>query len=426
MTVKERITRYCYDCIEQKIPACIKNIWACRRFLKDCENEGTEGFSYVWNEKNAARYIDKWMPLFNHSKGPLAGKPKIAEPIECFVFGQIYGWVHKNTGLRRFRQAYWQVARKNAKSQNMAIMGLYELGAFHEPCSEVIVAATKREQTKYVWGEADYIYRRMNEKSLRENFNTTYGEIRHPKSGSVFIRLSEEDKKKGDGANPQCGILDQYHAHETNEYLDLMTSGMKTRTQPVLFIITTAGFNLNNPCYKEEYNYISKILNPDIDIWNDRYFALVNELDKDENGQLIDDLREERTWHKANPILAKTAEGLDSIRAEMKLAVDKPEKMRDFLTKTMNVWVNQRDNAYMNTERFAACSGILPDLRGVCCYVGVDLSAEHDLTSCAFEFYHDDKYFIHSHSFMPGINSTRKCRPIGCGMTYGRPADGSR
>lgn len=411
MTVLERIEKYSRECINQTIPACQKNVWACQRFLRDVElwKSADGNFPYIWNEVEAARYIDTWMPLFNHSKGPLAGLPKIAEPIECFIFGQIYGWRHKDDGTRRFRIAYWQVARKNAKSQDMAIMGLYEMSLFGEPCAEVIVAATKRDQTKYVWGEADYIYRRANKEKLRTaTFKTSYGEIKHERSGSVFIRLSEDDKKKGDGANPQCGILDEYHAHESTEYYDLLTSGMKTRKQPLLFIISTAGFDLNHPCYKSEYQYATKVLNPAIDVTNERYFALINELDKDENGQLIDNIRDERSWYKANPILAKTKEGRESITAEMRLAIDKPEKMRDFLTKTLNVWVNQRDSGYMQVDRWVQCSNVIPDLAGAFCYVGVDLSAKHDLTSVAFEFFHEDKYIIFSHSFMPSERFTEK------------------
>lgn len=408
-TVFERIKKYSTDCITGIFPACRKNVLACKRFLKDCERVGTdETFPYVWDEEEAEKFIDLWMPLFNHSKGPLAGAPKIAEPIECFIFGQLYGWRHKDDGTRRFRIAYWQVARKNAKSQDMAIMGLYEMSLFGEPCAEVIVAATKRDQTKFVWGEADYIYRRANKDKIQKAFRTSYGEIRHEKSGSTFIRLSEDDKKKGDGANPQCGILDEYHAHDSTEYYDLLTSGMKTRKQPLLFIISTAGFDLNNPCYTSEYLYASKILNPDIDVSNDRYFALVNELDKDDSGQLIDDIKDERTWYKSNPILAKTKEGRESIAAELKLALDKPEKIRDFLTKTLNVWVNQRESGYMLVDRWVQCSNIIPDLSGEFCYVGVDLSAKHDLTSVAFEFFHDDKYIVLSHSFMPGERFTQK------------------
>jgi len=398
MTLREELIQYCYDVIAGNIIACVKNKWACMRFLRDIDKENTDEFPYVFDEAAAERFFD-WMRLFKHTKGPLEGTYKEPVLIEKFIFGNIYGWIHRDTERRRFRFAYWQVGRKNAKSQDMAIMGLYEMSAFGEPCAEIYVAATKKAQTRYVWNEANLIYKRS---LLANKFETSYGEIRHIKSESIFCRMSADDKINGDGSNPQCGILDEYHAHPTDEYYNILTSGMKSRRQPLLFIITTAGFDLNNPCYKDEYQYVSKILNPSIDIFNDRYFVMINELDKDEEGNLIDDIRDEHCWPKANPIISTSEEGMESIRAELVVALDKPEKMRDFLTKTCNVWVNQRPNGYMNMDKWAACKGEIPDLAGMSCIVGVDLSTKIDLTSIGFEFtLSDGRYIVLSHSFMP-------------------------
>ena len=105
---------------------------------------------------------------------------------------------------------------------------------------------------------------------------------------------------------------------------------MKTRFQPLLFIITTAGFELNHPCYSEEYPYVTKILDPDNPVENDRYFVMINELDKDEEGKLIDDIKDEKIWPKANPIVTLTEVGLESIRDELQVALDKPEKNARF------------------------------------------------------------------------------------------------
>lgn len=409
--ILQEIKDYCDDILTGKMLACQKHKWACQRFLGDLEKSKSPDYPYVFDEKKAERFF-MWMEMFDHTKGPLAGKPKIAEPIEKFIFGQIYGWVDKTTGYRRFRYVYYQVARKNAKSQDLAIVGTYEMACMGEPCAEVLVAATKREQTKYVWDEAELILRRCKKLNppVKDRFKVTYGVIRHLKSDSTFARMSEEDKKKGDGSNPQCGIIDEYHAHETDEYYNVLTSGMKTRIQPLLIMITTAGFDLNNPCYRDEYNYVSKILDPDSPIKNEQYFALVCELDKNEEGELIDDIKDEKVWVKSNPINTKTAEGMASIRAELQVAMDKPEKMRDFLTKSMNIWVNQKENSYMPMNKWANCKGILPDLSGKVCYVGLDLSAKIALTSVSFEFPIDDLYYIYSHSFIPEEEMYRKIK----------------
>lgn len=434
-TLLDELTQYSNDVIDGKVTACVKHKWACMRFLRDIERQGAPEFPYIFSEERAMDFLD-WMGFFKHTKGPLAGQYKVPEPIEIFNFGNIYGWIHKNTEYRRFRKFYWQVARKNAKSQDLAMVGLYEMSAFGEPCAEVYVAATQKSQTRYVWGEAEIISSQCE--WLKSKIYTKYYEpvmskvIMHPKSGSFFARMSKEEKKKGDGANPQCGLLDEYHLHESDEYYNVLTSGMKTRKQPLLGIITTAGFELNNPCYREEYRYVSEILDPDSEIENDRYFVMINELDTDDEGNLIDNIDDEKAWEKANPIVVKTQEGLESIRDELKTAQDKPEKMRDFLTKTMNVWVNQSAKGYMNRAKWKLCGDSkeipFPNLQGRQGLIGVDLTSKIDLASVAFEFDISDlglerKVIINDkesivkvdlvflqHSFMPEATFIMKCR----------------
>lgn len=409
MSLQEELSQYSHDIIDGNIVACQKHKWACMRFLRDLDKQGTDDFPWVFDEERAERYFD-WMRLFKHSKGPLAGQPKEPIAYEKFVYGNIYGWVHRDTGLRRFRRSYEQLARKNAKSQDKAIQGLYEISAFGEPRAEAYVAATKREQTRHVWGEASWLYK--NSELLQDKFVTKFEQelqqvaIIHKKSGSFFMRLSKDDKKSGDGANPQFLCLDEYHLQETTEYYDLGSSGMKTRLQPLLSIITTAGFELNNPCYRVEYDYVSKILDPNNPIENDRYFVMICEVDLDENGNPIDDIRSEAARLKSNPIIGNTAVGIESINLEISEALDKPEKMRDLLTKTFNIWVNQRAAGYMNMEKWKACGATkdrpFPDVTGKKVFPGLDLAAKLDLTSVSFDIpLDDDEYAIMSHSFMP-------------------------
>jgi len=389
----EELTQYCEDVISGDIIACQKHKWACERFLRDLTREGQKNFPYFFDIGKANKYL-RWMPFFRHTKGPLTGARKIPEPVEKFIFGNIYGWVHQDNGRRRFRKSYWQVGRKNAKSQDLAIQALYEMSGFGIKSSECYIAATKKDQTRYVWGEARAISAACPE--LKGKIVTKFHDdlaqkvIMHSKSNSFFARLSEEDKKKGDGSNPQFFALEEYHAHPTSEYYDIGTSGMKTREQPLLTIITTAGFELNFPCYKEEYRYVSAILDPDNVIENDRYFVMINELDKDDEGELIDDIEDEKVWPKSNPIVCKISEGIESIRDELKVAQDKPEKMRDFLTKTMNVWCEDKVMGYMNLAKWKGCGASkeipFPDLTGFDCRIGVDLTSKLDLASVVFHF----------------------------------------
>ncbi len=394
------LTQYCHDILGGTIVACIKHKWACRRFLDDIENQEAGNFPYLFNEERALHFLN-WMKLFRHRKGVLQGQHIEPHVIQKFVFGNVYGWIHKDTGYRRFNKLYWQVGRKNAKSQSLASVGLYELMVLGEGASEIYVGATKTEQSKIVYNEALGMLNQCQE--LQGKYKEAYGRITHLKSGSIMRALSKEDRKSGDGLNPQCGIIDEYHAHPTSEILDILDSGTIARTQPLMAIITTAGHVLSNPCYRVEYPIISNILDPDNPYKNERYFVMVNELDKDEDGNLIDDIKDEKVWAKANPIVCSYSEGVEQIRGRLDLALEAPEKMRDLLTKNFNVWVDMREASYLSLKRWALCKADkMPNLNGRECIIGVDLSSTLDLTSVGVEIpLEDGKIAVISHSFMP-------------------------
>ena len=394
MSLKEELIEYSEGVLSGKIIACQKHQWACQRFLNDIENQGTEGFPFVFVEENAERFLD-WMRLFKHRKGVLKGRHIEPHIIQKFVFGNIYGWVHKDTRYRRFSKAYWQVGRKNAKSQSLACVGSYELMALGEGTSEVYCTATKRKQARIVWEETEAML--LGCPDLKGKYKIAYGQIKHLKTGSIMDALSKEDEKTGDGLNPQCGVIDEYHAHKTSEMYDIIDSGMVARPQPLLMIITTAGFDLANPCYSVEYKLVTHILDPDNPYVNDNYFVMVNEIDADDN------IKDEAVWAKANPIVCSYPEGVESIRRRLDLALEAPEKMRDFLTKTVNRWVQMREFGYMDLSKWNRCGQDfdIEILRGKQCIIGVDLSATLDLTSVAFEFKIDGNYYVLCHSFMP-------------------------
>lgn len=397
---------YCEEVLSGEVVACQKHKWACQRFLNDVDKQGTKEFPYIFEEDKALRFL-QWMTLFKHTKGKLSGQNIEPHPIQIFVFSNVYGWIHKDTGLRRFKKAYWQVGRKNAKSQSLACVASYEAMAFGENMSEVYIGATKTEQSKIVWNETKAQVMECN--FLKEKYKVAYGKIEHPKSGSFIAALSKDAGKTGDGLNVQAGIVDEYHAHKTSEIYDVLVSGMGARPQPLMMIITTAGFELNNPCYSVEYKYISDILSPYSPKENEEYFVLVNELDKD------DDIKDEFNWEKANPILCSYEEGVAFLRGELKSALDVPEKMRNFLTKNMDIWVNMRENGFMDMEKWSKCfnSISLSDFEGMECDIGIDLSAKIDLTSVGIEFKKKDKYYVFSHSFMPEDTVTAKSRTDG-------------
>lgn len=410
MTICQELITYAQDCLSDKIISCQKHKWACLRFLNDLEkskirNTFSEPFPYIWNEESAEKIV-KWFALLKHSKGVLANQFIHLTTAQKFFICQLYGWRHEETGQKRFTNGFKEVGRKNAKSQEEAGIALYEIAVEstrNKEIYETYCAGTKRDQSKIIFNECNNLLRGS---PLRKKFKITNTIIEHRKTGSFLKALCKEDGKKGDGTNPAVLILDEYHQHDTTEFYDL---GLGSNTkETLLMIITTAGMNLNSPCYTQEYKYCSNILNPDVDVTNDNYLIDIYELDEN------DDIHNEENWKKANPIRMYYEDGVRKIRAAYEIAKNVPEKMTAFLTKMLNVWVQQQENGYMNMAKWKKCQvdKVPYDLKGSSVYVGFDMSAKIDLTSVAFivPVLTDDKdayekpvvkYVCFSHSFIP-------------------------
>ncbi|MDU7031592.1 terminase large subunit [uncultured Robinsoniella sp.] len=415
MTIKEELIKYAKDCITDKIISCQKHKWACERFLNDLQkidacNTLNTPFPYIWDEEEAKKIVD-WFAMLRHSKGVLAGEPINLNKWQKFNLCQLYGWRHKETGFKRFKKSFNEVARKNAKSQMEAGVALYEIAVQatkNGETYEYYTAGVKRDQSKIIFKEAQLM---LNGSDLRTRYKITRDAITHIKTGSYIKALSKEDGKKGDGTNPAGLILDEYHQHQTTEFYDL---GLGSNTkESLLMIITTAGMDLTYPCYVQEYTYCSKVLNPNVDVENDEYLIDICELDEEDYSN-VENLENEKLWEKANPIRMTYKEGIEKIRGEYKIAKEIPEKMTAFLTKCLNVWVQAKENGYMDMAKWKLCEveEIPIDTKGMSVYVGFDMSAKIDLTSVAFvipflsgEYDETEKeivkYILYSHSFIP-------------------------
>lgn len=405
MTVKNRLIRYATDCISGKIISCKKHKQACTRFLRDVKREESGEAFFYWDDQEAQKII-KWFGFLRHSKGVLAGKPIKLTDWQQFHLCQLYGWRRKEDGYKRFKKSFVEVARKNAKSQEEAGVALYEISVQATKNKEVYeyyTAGVKRKQSKIVFEEAKLM---LNGSPLKKKFKLTKSAVTHIKTGSFIEALSKDDGQNGDGTNPAGLIVDEYHQHKTTEFLDL---GLGSNTkESLLMIITTAGMDLTYPCYTQEYNYCSKVLDPNVDVDNDEYLIDIMEIDPG------DDISNEDNWKKANPIRMTYPAGRDKIRGDYKVATEIPEKMIAFLTKVLNMWVQQKENGYMNMGKWKKCEAKkLPiDIKGRPVYVGFDMSAKIDLTSVAFVIpYRNGKmdqtgreiteYIVLSHSFIP-------------------------
>lgn len=415
--ILEEIKEYAEWCLEDKVVSedekyisGKKHKWACQRLLKDIARAQKEDCEFYWDEEEAQRIVN-WFALLRHSKGELAGKPINLTKSQKFFICQLYGW-RRQDGRKRFKKSFKELARKNAKSQEEAGIALYEISVSASRYREVYeyyTAGTKHDQSKIVLEEAKLM---LSGSPLKPKFRITRDRVEHRKTKSFIKALSKDDGKNGDGTNPAGLILDEYHQHKTTEFYDL---GLGSSTkESLLMIITTAGMDLTYPCYTQEYELCSRILDPDCDVENDEYLVDIYELDQ-EDYATNQQLENENAWWKANPIRMSYAKGREKIRGEWKIAKQIPEKMIAFLTKCMNVWVQQQKNQYMNMHKWKLCEVTpdkLPDLQGLPVYIGFDMSAKLDLTSVSPVIPIDTgekddigqpikNYIVFSHSFIP-------------------------
>ena len=418
MTIRNELLEYCDNSLSDKQESqfedyisCEKHKNAVRRLLNDFEKESEGSYPYFFDEEEAQNIVD-WFALLRHSKGVLAGQPINLTPWGKFILCQLYGWRRKDNHLKRFNRMFTEVARKNAKSQMLAGVMLYEISVSSTKNGEIYEAYTtgvKRAQSKIIFDEAALMLRGS---PLQTKFRITRDSIRHIKTGSFLKTLSKEDGKKGDGTNIAILCIDEFHQHPTTEFLDLFL-GANVK-DPTLAIITTAGMDLTYPCYTQEYKHCSDIIDPNLpEITNDNYLVDILEVDQKiaENPMLLDN---KRLWFMANPIRMTYKNGQEKIEESYKEAKAVPEKMTAFLTKCLNIWVQAKENGYMDMAKWKACEveGLPIEIEGRPVYVGFDMSAKTDLTSVAFVIPYQSgkydgngkeiiRYLLWTHSFIP-------------------------
>ena len=375
-----------------EIIACKQVQQACARQLDDL---GRPKFKYVFDVSKANRAC-QFIELLPHIKGALAGQKITLEPWQIFIITTIFGWVD-DAGHRRFRTVYIEVGRKNAKSTLASGIALYCLIADGEAGAEVYSAATTREQARIVWRDA----KRMVDKTpgLRRRFDvaTSAHAIYSENSASTFQALSRDSGGNLDGLNVHCAVIDEFHAHKTRDVFDVIETATGARTQALIVLITTAGFNRSGICY-EIRKYVIRIL--DNSIQDDSYFAIIYTLDDD------DDWTDSKNWIKANPNINVSVSHDDIERGAHK-AMRVTSAQNNFLTKRLNVWVNA-DSTWMNPIEWSKCGNStlhLDQFSGRKCWLGIDLANKLDFACVAFVFEGDypGTYVIFVKHYLPEL-----------------------
>ena len=357
---------------------------AVNRYLSDRANGW--GFS-----ENYAQHAIDFIEQLEHSTGDYAGKPFKLEGWQAFIVWNLFGFLNPD-GSRRFTRAYVEVPRKNGKSTFSSAVMLYGLIADGESAAQIYSAATKLEQAMMVFGESVRVCQNVGwlRDELSVNNSTNNRRIVY---GQSIYRPLEWSPDKQDGLNTHFAVIDEYHAHPNDGLYNVLRNSMGARRQPLLFTITTAGFNRESPCYKHR-NYCASVLSGAIK--DDALFSVIYTLDEG------DDWTDSKNWAKANPNWGVSVypRQLEQALTEAKEFVHKEV---EFKTKLLNVWTDTAltwitDSVWMDCTEAGEVDGI--------CYGGLDLASTGDF--CAFSLYFPEYSAIRTWYFLPSEAAYRR------------------
>ena len=394
----DRTTEYARIIVEGKKICGRSEYLACKRHLDDMARKD---FEYIFDAETAERHIQLANTL-TIGEGEQR-RPLKTRGFQDFIIGSLFGWRKKRSNIRRYREAYIQMARQNGKSflagemcNDFALFSDYKYG-------RIFCTATKQEQANIVWDEVSKFIE--SDSDLMECYKIKkYDRTITSLHTGTIIKAIGRDTKSADGFRSVLAITDELHAHPNNQMYKLMLDGQINVENSLTLAITTAGFNLNSFCY-EHYNFCKKVLAGAIA--KESLFIFIAEMDEG------DDIWNPDNWLKANPLILWNEDNTPNkamIARMAEKAIDAREKqgneLTNFLTKSLNRWVTCSQGAYIDAEKWKNCGTDLKleDFKGRNCYLGIDLSSGGDLTSIALVFVPragDDKIYIWSHSFLP-------------------------
>jgi hypothetical protein len=281
------VTDYARRVTSGEIPAGKWQIASCNRHLKDLD-ASKHGGPYEYREDLA----DKAFQLFSlcrHDKGEWAGMPIRLEPWQQFVVGCLMGWVHRGTNLRRFRHAFVELPRGQGKSTIAG--GLLVIFAFFlgEGGAESYSVATKKDQARISFQAGRQML--LRSPALKKHVTISKYNVHSMATESKMEALGS-DADTLDGLRPFFVCVDEVHKLPSQDIVDVMVSGMGTRLNPMLFLITTAGDD-DQSVYGQYALLTQRVLDGTIDLPD--WFGFIAAADPE------DDWTVEATWRKANP-----------------------------------------------------------------------------------------------------------------------------
>jgi phage terminase large subunit-like protein len=377
--------------LKGKFPACRYIHQAIERHFDDVTKSRSKDFPFKFDPAKAEKKL-KFIQLLPHTKGEWAYKRQLItlEPWQLFGLACTFGWMRKRGAHRRFRESYWEVPRKNGKSVIAAGVGSSMFVMDKEFGAEVYAGATSEKQAWEVFRPAKLMIQRSPMLIRAVGIEINASNMNIPADNSRFEPLIGDP---GDGASPSCAIIDEFHEHETAALYDTMLTGMGARRQPLMFIITTAGANIEGPCYDKRRQVLEML---DGTVPDEELFGYIWTLDEG------DDWTDPKNLAKANPCIGVSV-FQEYLESQQQRAIRSARFTNTFKTKHLNVWVSAK-SGFFNLQSWKACEDLslnLEQFEGQECNLGLDLARKLDMNSMARLFWREIDGKIHYYSVAP-------------------------
>ena len=351
---------------------------------------------YIFDERRANRPIEFIERFCRHSKGEWAGKPVKLELFQKAFIAALFGFIHKETRFRKYRETMFYVARKNGKSTMLAGIALYCLIADDEAGAEVYSVATKKDQARIIFDELCNMTKQSPD--LSQVCKKRKSDLYFPMTFSKVQPLGKNSDTL-DGLNASLVIMDELHGIKDRNLYEVMKQSQSARRQPLLVMITTAG-TIRECIFDDMYKYACDVA--DGNISDETFLPIMYELD--DKKEWLQPL----AWEKANPGLNKIKK-LDDIIGKVERAKSSPRDLTGILCKDFNV-ISSVNTAWLtyddieNPETFR-----IEDFRGCYAIGGADLSITTDLTCATLLLMNEDeKRFVVQMYFLPRDNFEKR------------------
>ena len=340
-----------------------------RRYERLREEACSPSGPYIFDEERAERPIDFIERFCKHSKGEWAGQPLKLELFQKAFISALFGFIHEETGYRRFREALFYVGRKNGKTALLSALALYMLIGDGEPGAEVYSVASKKDQARLIFDETHNMIKQSPD--LIQVTKKRKSDLYFPLTFSKMQPLGKNSDTL-DGLNAHMVIIDELHSIKDRNLYEVMKQSQSARRQPLLVMITTAG-TVRECIFDDIYRYACSVA--DGTIKDDTFLPILYELDV--KGEWQDPM----SWEKANPGLNRIKK-LDDLVQKVERAKASPRDLAGLLCKDFNIrstaeeaWLTFED--LDNEETFD-----IERFHGSYAIGGADLSITTDLT-CA-------------------------------------------